>query len=221
MSARLAATNAIFAADPLFNDGVDLAVILIVIGKVLIVFVLLLIATMLMVWFERKLISDMQNRIGPNRAGPFGVLQTLADGIKLFFKEDLMPDRAERRVFILAPFLAFVPAPLDAYALRLIAGRKLYDDGTLVQQSPSLAPLVPGTVLRINGYDFARLGVAVGSRVRVKTPKGQAMVEIQVDDGVPRGAAAAYVNQPGLDVTALLDATARVTDLRVDSGADA
>ena len=124
-------------------------------------------------------------------------------------------------VFQLTPGAPVVPAPLDAYALRLIAGRKLYDDGTLVQQSPSLAPLVPGTVLRINGYDFARLGVAVGSRVRVKTPKGQAMVEVQVDDGVPRGAAAAYVNQPGLDVTALLDATARVTDLRVDSGADA
>jgi NADH-quinone oxidoreductase subunit H len=110
MSALLAVTNAIFAADPLFDDGVDLAVVLIVIAKVVIVFVLLLVATMLMVWFERKLISDMQNRIGPNRAGPFGVLQTLADGIKLFFKEDLMPDRAERRVFIIAPFLAFVPA---------------------------------------------------------------------------------------------------------------
>ena len=44
-----------------------------------------------MVWFERKVIADMQNRIGPNRAGPFGLLQTLADGIKFFFKEDLLP----------------------------------------------------------------------------------------------------------------------------------
>ncbi len=52
----------------------------------------------------------MQNRIGPNLAGPFGVLQTLADGIKFFFKEDLIPDRAQRGVFMLAPFLSFVPA---------------------------------------------------------------------------------------------------------------
>ena len=52
----------------------------------------------------------MQNRIGPNLAGPWGILQTLADGIKFFFKEDLIPDRAERGVFILAPFLSFVPA---------------------------------------------------------------------------------------------------------------
>jgi NADH-quinone oxidoreductase subunit H len=96
--------------DPLYNSGIDLAVVLITIGKVVIAFVFLLIATMLMVWFERKLIGDMQNRIGPNLAGPFGVLQTLADGIKLFFKEHLMPTRAERTVFVLAPFLSFVPA---------------------------------------------------------------------------------------------------------------
>jgi NADH-quinone oxidoreductase subunit H len=65
---------------------------------------------MFMVWFERKVVAGMQNRIGPNKAGPKGVLQTLADGIKLFFKEDLIPDRAERFVFRLAPLLALVPA---------------------------------------------------------------------------------------------------------------
>ena len=52
-------------------------------------FVVLLVAVMLMIWFERKVIAGMQNRIGPNKAGPWGILQTLADGIKLFFKEDL------------------------------------------------------------------------------------------------------------------------------------
>jgi NADH-quinone oxidoreductase subunit H len=52
----------------------------------------------------------MSNRLGPNRAGPFGLFQTLADGIKFFFKEDLLPDRADKRIFILAPFLSLVPA---------------------------------------------------------------------------------------------------------------
>jgi NADH-quinone oxidoreductase subunit H len=78
--------------------------------KVLVIFVIGLVGTMFMVWFERKMVAGMQNRVGPNKAGPFGLLQTLADGIKLFFKEDLVPDRADRMVFRIAPFLAFVPA---------------------------------------------------------------------------------------------------------------
>ena len=83
---------------------------LVIVIKVLVVFVVGLVGTMLMVWFERKVIAFMQNRIGPDKAGPKGLLQTLADGTKLFFKEDLIPDRADRFVFKLAPYLAFVPA---------------------------------------------------------------------------------------------------------------
>jgi NADH-quinone oxidoreductase subunit H len=83
---------------------------LIVLIKVVVVFVVGLVGTMLMVWFERKVVSYMQNRIGPDKAGPKGLLQTLADGIKLFFKEDLIPDKSDRFVFKLAPYLAFVPA---------------------------------------------------------------------------------------------------------------
>lgn len=78
--------------------------------KVVIVFAMLLVSVMLMVWFERKVVSDLQNRIGPNVAGPWGILQTLADGIKLFFKEDLTPDGADRFVFKLAPYLSLIPA---------------------------------------------------------------------------------------------------------------
>lgn len=96
--------------DPLFVSGLSASVVLAVLLKVVITFVFLLLATMLMVWFERKLHADMTNRLGPNRAGPFGILQTLADGMKLFFKEGLVPDRAERTVYRLAPYLSFVPA---------------------------------------------------------------------------------------------------------------
>jgi NADH-quinone oxidoreductase subunit H len=96
--------------DPLFNNGMDLGVFLIVCAKTLVVFAALLVATMLVIWFERKVIADMQNRIGPNRAGPFGILQSLADGIKFFFKEDLLPTEADKLVFRLAPALAAVPA---------------------------------------------------------------------------------------------------------------
>jgi NADH-quinone oxidoreductase subunit H len=98
-----------FAIDPMMED-LDFTSVWIMLLKVVVIFVIGLVVTMFMVWFERKIIAGMQNRVGPNKAGPFGVLQTLADGIKLFFKEDLLPDRADRVVFRLAPFLAFVPA---------------------------------------------------------------------------------------------------------------
>ncbi|MCY3635271.1 MAG: NADH-quinone oxidoreductase subunit NuoH [bacterium] len=100
----------IIGLDPLYDGEVGLAVVLITLLKVGVAFALLLVAVMLMIWFERKVISDMQNRIGPNLAGPFGIFQTLADGIKLFFKEDLIPEQSDRLVFKLAPYLSLVPA---------------------------------------------------------------------------------------------------------------
>ena len=84
--------SALFAIDPALTGDVVWQTLAIVGIKVLIVFVAGLVATMLMVWFERKVIAGMQNRIGPNKTGLFGLLQTLADGIKLFFKEDLIPE---------------------------------------------------------------------------------------------------------------------------------
>ena len=99
----------ILGVDPLYTGDL-LGDVLITLLKVGVAFAFLLVAVMLMIWFERKLISDMQNRIGPNIAGPWGILQTLADGIKLFFKEDLVPDESDRFVFKLAPYLSLVPA---------------------------------------------------------------------------------------------------------------
>ena len=111
----------IFAIDPLLEGNVLWTPLLIVLVKVLLVFVVGLVATMLMVWFERKVIAGMQNRVGPNKAGPWGILQTLADGIKLFFKEDLIPERSDRFMFRLAPYLALVPAFL-AFAIIPLGG---------------------------------------------------------------------------------------------------
>jgi len=121
----------ILALDPLYTDGVGLAEVLITVGKVLVTFLILLVSVLFMVWFERKVIADMQNRIGPNRAGPFGLLQTLADGLKLILKEDLIPSRSRRFVFALAPYLSVIPAFL-VFAIVPLAGTfGEGDDGVL------------------------------------------------------------------------------------------
>lgn len=64
-------------------------------------------------WLERKLVGHLQHRIGPNVAGPFGLLQPIADAIKLAFKEDIVPERAERITYSIAPLVVFVPAFLS------------------------------------------------------------------------------------------------------------
>jgi NADH-quinone oxidoreductase subunit H len=96
--------------DPLLAGHIGWIVVLIVVIKVIVAFIAMMVSVLLAIWIERKVISDMQNRIGPNRAGPFGILQSLADGIKLFFKEDLVPDRSDKFIFKLAPYLSLIPA---------------------------------------------------------------------------------------------------------------
>jgi len=118
----------LLAVDPLFDNGVSWSVFLVVVVKVVVAFAILLVAVMLYIWAMRKVIADMQNRIGPNRAGPYGVLQTLADGIKLFFKEQSIPESADRPVFRIAPYLSIMPAFL-LFCVVPISGRP--SDGTV------------------------------------------------------------------------------------------
>jgi NADH-quinone oxidoreductase subunit H len=78
--------------------------------KVLIVFAFLMLTTLLMIWAERRVIGRMQQRPGPNRAGKFGLLQSLMDGIKLPLKEDIVPRGVDKVLFVLAPAIATIPA---------------------------------------------------------------------------------------------------------------
>ena len=87
--------------------------------KGLLIFVLCVVLTLMSVWGERRIVARMQMRLGPNRVGPFGLIQALADGVKLALKEDIIPKAADRAVFILAPiisattcFMAFAVIPM-------------------------------------------------------------------------------------------------------------
>jgi NADH-quinone oxidoreductase subunit H len=81
-----------------------------VLGKALVIFVFLLLTVLMAVWAERRIIARMQLRPGPNRAGPFGLLQSLLDGVKGALKEDIVPRGVDKVVFFLAPVLAAAPA---------------------------------------------------------------------------------------------------------------
>jgi NADH-quinone oxidoreductase subunit H len=82
----------------------------IVLIKVVTVFVFLVVMTLFAIWYERRVVARMQVRPGPNRNGPFGLLQSLADGLKLAFKEDIMPTLADKPVYFLAPVISTVCA---------------------------------------------------------------------------------------------------------------
>jgi NADH-quinone oxidoreductase subunit H len=99
---------------------------LLLVVRVVLVFGALVVSVMLAVWAERKIVADMQTRLGPRRAGPFGILVTLADGIKLFFKEGITPTEVERPVYILAPVLSLVPAFLAFAVVPFGAGVELF-----------------------------------------------------------------------------------------------
>ena len=167
-------TGALLAADPLLSGGIGFSIVLVVVVKVVLAFVFLMIAVLLMVWFERKVIAGMQNRVGPNKAGPFGLLQTLADGIKLFFKEDLIPEQADSFVFKLAPFLSLVPAFLVFTAIpiggdftdKLHPGQiSMFGHWTLLQLAdPPIGILLVLALSSIAVYGIMLAGWASGSK---------------------------------------------------------
>ncbi len=78
--------------------------------KVIVIFAFLMITTLLTIWAERRVIGRMQQRPGPNRAGKFGLLQSLMDGIKLPLKEDIVPRGVDKILFVIAPAVSAIPA---------------------------------------------------------------------------------------------------------------
>src|SRR5918912_822352 len=84
-----------------------------------------------LIWIERVVMALMQDRLGPNRVGPRGLLQTIADGVKLFFKEDILPANVDTRIYYLAPVLAMIPALAAGATIPFGSINIKMDDGTV------------------------------------------------------------------------------------------
>jgi NADH-quinone oxidoreductase subunit H len=120
--------------------------------KGLLIFVVCVLATLMSVWGERRIVARMQQRLGPNRVGPFGLIQALADGVKLALKEDLIPKAADRIVFVIAPIISATTCFM-AFAVIPLSGRvNLFGHDTVMQMTD-----IPVGVL----YVFAIASVGV------------------------------------------------------------
>jgi len=115
-----------------------------------------------------------------------------------------------------APARYAVP-PVDAYSFRLVATRKLYDQGTLLQASSHLAGLTPGTVARVHPADADRLGLAAGDRIVIRSARTSLTLPLHPDGGVPRGAVALVINQPDVRVGDLVAVDGKVTEVRIEA----
>jgi NADH-quinone oxidoreductase subunit H len=136
----------------------------IVLIKIVGVFVVLVLMTLFAIVFERKVVARMQQRIGPNRVGPRGYLQSLADGLKLAFKEDIMPALADRPVYFLAPVVSAVPAFLAFSVIPLGPTVSLFGHRTPLQLTDApIGVLIVLACSAMGVYGIVLAGWASGS----------------------------------------------------------
>jgi NADH-quinone oxidoreductase subunit H len=138
----------------------------VILVKAVLVFVFLVVTTLLAIWAERRVVARMQSRPGPNRVGPFGLLQSLADGIKLALKEDIIPKAADRAVYILAPIIS-TTAAFVAFAV-IPFGPEVHIPGTdiitpLQLTDLSVAVLFVLAVASVGVYGIVLAGWSSGS----------------------------------------------------------
>lgn len=132
--------------------------------KAVAIFTLLLLMTLFMIWFERRVVGRMQHRPGPNRVGPFGLLQSLADGLKLIFKEDIRPVLADKWIYILAPIIAGIPGFLAFAVIPLGPEVSIFGERTLLQLADvSVGVLVVLAAASIGVYGIVLSGWSSGS----------------------------------------------------------
>jgi len=132
--------------------------------KTVLIFVILVLLTLFNIWLERRVVARMQHRVGPNVHGPFGLLQSLADGVKLALKEDIMPKAADKVVYFIAPVIAVIPAFVTWAVIPLGPEVNFFGERTPLQMTDMpVAVLFLLAVASIGIYGIVLGGWASGS----------------------------------------------------------
>ena len=132
--------------------------------KAVAIFGMLVVLTLFNIWAERRVVARMQQRVGPNRVGPFGLLQGLMDGIKLALKEDIIPTAADKAVYLLAPLLAAIPAFMTWAVIPIGPEVSIFGHETPLQQTDfPVAVLYVIAIASVGIYGIVLAGWSSGS----------------------------------------------------------
>jgi|UniRef100_UPI0040496688 NADH-quinone oxidoreductase subunit H len=132
--------------------------------KALIVFAVCVLLTLMSVWGERRIVARMQQRPGPNRVGPFGLIQALADGVKLALKEDIIPTAADKIVFIIAPIISATTCFMSFAVIPITGEVTMFGRQTAMQLTDiSVGVLYILAVASVGVYGIVLAGWSSGS----------------------------------------------------------
>jgi NADH-quinone oxidoreductase subunit H len=177
-------------------------------------FALWLVSTALFIWGERRMVSKMQSRIGPNRLGPFGVLQTLADGIKMFFKEDIEPEGVDRFVYFIAPAITVTVAFLT-FAVIPFGGTFTVGEREIALQvwDPEIGMLWILAMSSLGVYGITLGGWASGSKYPLLGGVRSTAQMLSYELALGLGLAAVFVWNGTLQASAIVEAQRQVLQL--------
>ena len=175
--------------------------------KVAAVFIFLLLTTMFMIWAERRAIGRMQNRPGPNRAGPFGLLQPIADALKLPLKEDIIPTTADKLIFVVAPVLSAAVAFVGFSIIPVGGNVSIFHHYTPLQLADlPVAVLLVLAMSSIGVYGIVLAGWASGSPYSLLGALRSAAQVISYEIAMALAFVAVFLYAGSLSTTAIVTA---------------